>query len=441
MRIHAAFISLAFALALAGCPKEQHSSDARLEASDGAGIVVAYAGKTAPVPLNDLGHGGPRVPVARDEQGKRLAYPVPGGGSRIVYVVGDSLFIGPSSSAVRGGGTTDFSNAPPLDAALGAIFEHADKRRALAVTEVKKELGDAGVAKMLAAAAHVDDPAWDDALAQLPEPARIETKKQLARALEPGSPPGGLARAVRYAALDDKSRAGAWATRVRESLDPVREPAALAVLVRAIAKVDPAEGASIGCDVLHRKVVTKEATDVGARESLVEAAALAVAHGKGDCDAAVDTLGQESCMSWFRCVKGKPLTGAEPTNQDEPLCTAAELAAVIGTELDRKPNDVMTASSGTRASLFAYAALAAKNRVPAWFVTGHERRRFALTQPKEPACESGVAPGTACRCDEPVIRDAACRHRESATVSVGVCRFDVDEKQKKLTNVVATLPP
>jgi hypothetical protein len=438
VKIHAAAIALAFALV--ACPREQ-PSDARLESADGSGIFVAYSGKSAPVPVEDLGHGGARVPVVRDESGKRLAYPLPGGGSRIVYVVGDALFLGPSSASVRGGGTNDFSIAPKLDDALGAIFEHAGARRALAVTEVKKELGDGGVAKMLAASAHVDDPIWDEAFSKLPDAARADLKKQLARALEPGSPPGGLARVVRFAALDDRSRAHAWATRVRELLDPVREPAAAAVLVRAIAKLDPAEGASLGCHVLHEKLVTKDAPDPGARESLAEAAAIAVAHGKGECDAAVDALGDNWCVSWFRCANGKPLTGGETTNQDEPLCTPAEVAAAIAAELERNPDDVIAAASGTRTSLFAYAALAAKNRVPPQFVTAHGRRRYALTQPKDPPCESGVTPGTACHCDEPVIRDAACRHREGALVSVGVCRFDVDEKQKKIGNVVATLPP
>jgi hypothetical protein len=439
VRIHTAVIAIT--LALVGCPKEQPTSDARLESSDGAGIVVAYAGKSAPVPVSDLGHGGPRVPVVRDGQGKRLAYPLPGGGSRIVYVVGDSLFLGPSSAAVRGGGTNDFSNAPTLEFALGAIFENAGARRALAVSEVKKELGDSGLAKMLADSAHVDDPEWDKAFAQLSGAARADLEKQLTRALEPGSPPGGLTRAVRFASLDDKSRAGAWAKKVRELLDPLKEPAAAAVLVRAIAKLDPGEGASLGCDVLHKKIVTKDASDAMARESLVEAAAIAVAHGKSECAAAVDALGENWCLSYFRCAKGKPLTGGETTNQDEPLCTAAELAQILASELERKPDDVMEAKTGTRAPLFAYAALAAKNRLPAAFTTAHERRRFALTQPKDPLCESGVTPGTACRCPEPVIRDGACRHRESATVSVGVCRFDVDDKQKKITNVVATLPP
>jgi hypothetical protein len=69
------------------------------------------------------------------------------------------------------------------------------------------------------------------------------------------------------------------------------------------------------------------------------------------------------------------------------------------------------------------------------------RRRYAVTQPKEPECESGVAPGTACHCEEAILRDQACRHTEGTTVSVGVCKFEIDDKQKKLFNVVATAPP
>src|SRR5205085_9375008 len=127
-----------------------------------------------------------------------------------------------------------------------------------------------GDAKLPGAAAHVQAPAWDDAFAKLPEGARSDLKKRLARALEPGEPPAGVARAVRFAALDDKSHAKGWAGRVRELLDGVREPAASAVLVRAVAKADPAEGAALGCDVLARKPITKDANDVAAREVLVE---------------------------------------------------------------------------------------------------------------------------------------------------------------------------
>ncbi len=429
MRSHV--LALSFALALSACSKPAPGSDAKLE-SDGGKVVVAYAGKTAPVPTNDLGHGGPRVPVVRDESGKRLAYPLPGGGARIVYVVGDGLFLGPSGPAVRGGGQTDFSAAPSLDDALGAIFENAEGRRALAVGEVKKEKGDAGVARMLGAAAHVDDPAWDEAFAALPDAAKEDVKKRLAASLEPGSPPGGIARAVRFAALDDGARAPVLAARIHELVAQGREPRATAVLLRAVAKSDPARAAGVGCDVLH----AKPADDV-----LVEAAAIAVARGGGDCDVIEAALGDDACAPWFRCASGKPLDGREATKQDEPLCTKQELASAIDGELARTPDDVMRAASGTRTGLFAFAALAAKDRVPAAFASAHARRRYAVAQPKDPACDGAMTPGTPCRCEETVLRDWACRHRESQVASVGVCRFEIDDKTKKIQNVVATLPP
>src|SRR5690606_12016656 len=151
--------------------------------------------------------------------------------------------------------------------------------------------------------------------------------------------------------------------------------------------------------------------------------ALAVARGRGDCSALVDALGDDWCVPWLRCADGKPLTGNETTKQDEPLCTPDELAKAIDAGLARTPDDVVAAATGTRTAMFAYAALAPA-RLPPAFLAAHERRRFPLTQPKEPHCESGVSPGAPCHCDEPVIRDGACRHRESAIVSVGVCRFD-----------------
>lgn len=428
VRIHV----LVLALALAGCPKSNPGPEARLEPAGGS-IVVAYAGKTAKVPTEDLGHGGAHVPVAVDDAHKRLAYPLPGGGARFVYVVGDDLFLGPKGPAVRGGGATDFSSAPALEDALAAIFDNAEGRRKEAVAAVKKELGDAGVAKMLAAAAHVDDPAWDDAFAALDADAQKELKRRLAVSLEPGSPPGGLSRAVRLVSLDDPSiGAASLDARIHELTKAGREPRANAVLLRALARLDPARAAVVGCDVLY----AKPADDV-----LVEAAALAVAKGEGECGAIEAALGDDACAPWFRCAAGKPLDGRKATSQDEPLCTKADLAGELDRELERRPDDVMAGAAGTRTSLFAYAALVAKDRVPPSFVAAHARRRFQVVQPKDPACDTGMTPGTPCRCEESVLRDWACRHRESQIASVGVCRFEIDDKDKKIRAVVATLPP
>src|SRR5690606_16125025 len=113
---------------------------------------------------------------------------------------------------------------------------------------------------------------------------------------------GGVARAVRLVPLDDKSRVDLYAERVHEMLDPLREPAAAAVLVRAVARHSPSSGAVLGCHVLERKLLRKDAKDLAAREVLVEAAALAVARGRGDCSALVDALGDDWCVPWLRCA-------------------------------------------------------------------------------------------------------------------------------------------
>jgi hypothetical protein len=432
--VRSSLVFLAFALAVVACRSTSSAREARLEAVDG-GIVVSHAGRAAPVPFEDLGHGGARAPVSVERGGKRLAYPLPGGGSRIVYAVGDGLYLGPSGPTVRGGGQSDFSAAPPLDEALGAIFERAGARRAQAVVDVKKELGEAGVARMLGDASHLDDPAWDEAFGKLPEGARADVTKAVAATLEPGKPVRGLARAVRLADLFDPSRAPAFAARIRELAAPgreIREPRAAAVLLRALAKIDRAEGASVGCELVLRKPEDPV---------LLEAATLAVARGGGDCEAVASALGDDACSPWFRCAGGKPLDGRESTQQDEPLCTTAELASAIEAELERTPDDVLAGEKGTRPGLFAYAALAGKSREPASFLTAHARRRYALTQPKAPPCDPGLAPGTPCHCEESVVRDWACRHAESSSASVGVCRFEIDDEKKRLFNVVATPPP
>ena len=62
-------------------------------------------------------------------------------------------------------------------------------------------------------------------------------------------------------------------------------------------------------------------------------------------------------------------------------------------------------------------------------------------QAKEPACDSGVSPGTACHCDEATVRDQTCRQPVSTSIHIGTCKFEVDDKQKKLVNVTAALPP
>ena len=99
-------------------------------------------------------------------------------------------------------------------------------------------------------------------------------------------------------------------------------------------------------------------------------------------------------------------------------------------------------TTATTSTVFSYRLKPAQLwEVPAAFTTAHARRRYALVQPTEPSCESGVAVGTACHCDEATVRDQTCRQPVSSSVHVGVCKFEVDDKQKKLLNVVSALAP
>ncbi|MDB4938458.1 MAG: hypothetical protein JWP87_5430 [Labilithrix sp.] len=423
---------LALALATAACkgstpaPSGGTASSAELRARDGGPTELVLGEHALALDAAEL-PDAPRPQVMQDESGKRLAYVRRAGDVRFVYVVGGGLYVGPSAKA-----PIDFGAAPDLDHALGDLFETAGTRRAQLVADVAKDKGDAGVVRMLVDGAGTDGREWDEAFAKLPDARAAEVKTALAALLEKGKPTAGLKRAVVVAPLREPARAPMLAARIRELVDPVREPRAIGVMLRALASNDKAAAAQIGCDVLGRKP-----TD----EVLVESALLAVAAAGTDCANAATFLGDEVCVPSVRCNDQGPLTGRETTKQDEPLCTKEQIAKAIEKELARAPADALASASGTRPQLFAYGAVMNAGKVPAAVQQAHTRRRYAVAQPSTPECESGVAPGTACHCEEAILRDQACRHPEGNTVSVGVCKFDIDDKQKKLLNVVATLPP
>ena len=101
---------------------------------------------------------------------------------------------------------------------------------------------------------------------------------------------------------------------------------------------------------------------------------------------------------------------------------------------------MLALKSGTRKELFAFAALSAKGKVPEKMRLVHARRRYAIVQPKEPPCD-GAPTGSPCHCDEATMRDQVCRHDDASSVHVGLCKFEVDDKQKKIIGVVASLAP
>lgn len=444
-------LALAAVLALGACKGSSSSSSSSSSAGGtassaevrwtDAGVELALGDKALALPSGELAPSA-RPAVMQDESGRRLAYLDGAGDVRTVYVVNGSTYLGPTIKA-----PIDFGRVPSLDAALGVMFESANERRAQLVADVSKEKGEAGVVRLLVGGANVQAKEWDDAFAKLPEARAAEVKSGLAASLERGKPTPGLRRAVVLANLKDAARAPAFAERVRELIEPIREPRASAVLLRAVASLDRAKGAELGCEVLGKTPLdttnakgTPEEIDRPGREALVEAALVAIAAGATECPHVTAQLGEDVCLPYFRCTEAGPLTGRETSKQDEPLCTKEQLAKAAQQELERAPADVVSITGGTRPQLFAFAALSATGKVPATFAAAHARRRYALVQPKEPPCD-GASPGAACHCDEATVRDQTCRQPVSTSVHIGTCKFEVDDKQKKLLNVTAALPP
>jgi len=434
--------------ALAACkgsspaPSGGTASPAEVRWPDAGPAELAIAERVVALPSGELADAA-HPAIMQDETGARLAFVRAAGDVRLVYVVGSGAYLGPVTKA-----PIDFRAAPDLDHALGSLFETAGERRAKLVADVSKAKGDAGIARMLIDGAGVDGHEWEEAFAKLPEPRAAEVRAALAGLLERGKPTAGLERAVALTPLREPARAAALAARIKELTDPVRKPRATAVMLRSLTSVDKAQGSQLGCEVLGKKPLdtanakgTPEEIDLPGREALVEAALLAIAAAGTECPHVAAQLGEDVCTASFRCNEQGPLTGRETTKQDEPLCTKEQLAQAVTKDLARGPAEVLALSSGTRPQLFAFATLVARGKTPTTVTTAHARRRYAVVQPKEPECESGVAPGTPCHCEEAILRDQTCRHPEGNNVSVGVCKFEIDDKQKKLFNVVATAPP
>ncbi len=418
------------------------ASTAEIRWKDAGPPDFAVLERTLPLPSGELPDQA-HPAVVQDEQAKRFAVPLPSGETRYLYLVASSLYLG-----ARTKGAADFGTATDLDHALGTLFENAGARRSKLVADVAKALGDAGVARLLLAGGTVDGRDWDDAYAKLPEANQAQVKSGLAETLEKGKPSAGLRHAVALLPLREPARVPALAARIRELANGLHEPRASAVLLRALTSLDKAQAGAVACEVLERTPLdpklargAPEEVDAPGRELLAEAALLAVAIAGSDCKHVAALLGDEMCQPSFRCVESGPLDGRETSKQDEPLCTKEQIASAAAKDVERKPADVLNLTAAARPQLYAFAALLATNKVPELFLTAHARRRYELTQPASPSCEAGGEPGTPCHCDEPVIRDQACRHPGSKVVSVGVCKFEIDEKQKKLLNVVVTTPP
>jgi hypothetical protein len=431
-------IGLLLVLALLGCKNGDAGkpSGADVRWAD-AGPEISLGTLPVALPTDDFADGA-KPSVVQDDPGVRYAYTTKSGEIRVLYKVGDDVFVGPKMAA-----PVEFKRAPDLDGALGALFENAKAPglRAKLVADVKKTLGDVGTARMLADGAGVDAPEWNEAYAGLGDPG----KKQLATAMGPllqkGKPAAGLKRAVIMLPMrDPPPTAQQLEDRVRELAPKGEEQAAVGVLLRTLSKTARPRGAAVGCEVLKTAKKGQEETDPS-HEILIESALVAIANdvlagGALACKEEVAAALFDPCAPYLRCTSGAPLTGHETTTQEEPLCTKQEVATVVGKEIERTPADAVAASHGTRRELFAYAALLGANALPETFTAAHERRRYPITQPKEPACDSGLPVNTACHCDEAVLRDKACR---GPSMHPGLCKADVDDKAKKITNVVTAI--
>ncbi len=424
-------VALVLVLALgAGCRSNGGAaSDAQITTGAG-GAEITLGARKAELPADDIGKDVPSV--TRDETARRLAYRTSSGRARIVYLVGEGLFVGPLVAP-----PVDFRAVPDVERVLGTLFEAAGSRRGDLVREVRREKGDSGVVRLLVEAAHVDDPAWEEARKQLSAGSEGALADALASGLERGKPPVVLRRAVSVVDLRAPARASLVAERARDLASGTDEPRAAAALLRAVIANDVQKAADIACTVLAQKPAAPD----DERDSLVEAAALAVAVAGTTCPdpTGLESVLMDACKPWFRCSEGGPVAWSDTSKQDEPVCTKEQLAKAVDAELARSTRDVL--EGGARPGLFALAALTAKNAVPATFMNAHARRRYALGQPSEPACDTDLDPGTPCHCDEATVRLYACKEPTSSHIHVGVCRFDVDDKKKRIANVVATPPP
>lgn len=425
---------MAASLASGACRRD---NEVRVESKPGlSGTQITILGRTVDLPDGPLVKE--RVPeTATPFDGEKVfLLRAPSGEGQAVYFVGDATFVSPPIAR-------DAARPKPLDGALGDLFEAAGKRREELVRAVEKSLGPSGVAKMLAASAHVDDKAWDDAFAKLAPEGMAEVGRGLEGTFKPGAPSTGLKRAV--VAVELRNVAGGaktLAARARDLAGRGEAPRANGVLVRAVATLDKAEGGALGCEVLKKGGASD--ADPAARDVIVEAALVAIANAGTDCGdvgLVVKALGTDYCRAFFRCSASGPVSPRDASKQDEPPCTKEALAVALAKELERKPADVVASANGTRGPLFAYAALLGQGKVPEAFATAQARRQYAITQPEEPACTSpDLAPGTLCHCDEALIRDQTCRRSTTDDVHVNTCKFTVDDKTKRITNVASVLP-
>jgi hypothetical protein len=350
---------------LAACRREGSPSEARIT-TDGHVAEVELAGHRARLPPGDVLAEPPAV--EQDATGKRLSYRTSSGRARILYRVGDGVFVGPLTAY-----PADFAGVPPTEHALGPLFEMAGSRRGELIGEVRRAMGDEAVARLLAVDAYVDDPAWEEAKRALPAEVQRRLGNALVTGLQAGRPPVMLRRAVESVDLHAPWIASLVDARLLDREAAVSAPRAFAVLLRSVITSDRKQAGASACQLLREPLDTSGTSGDGA--VLLEAATLAVAAADVECPPArlEDPLLSDVCAPFYRCREARPIGREDASAKDEPLCTTQELARAVADEVERRPVDVLHERSA-RPGLFALAWLSSKNLVPASFVRAQEEQ-------------------------------------------------------------------
>jgi hypothetical protein len=417
---------LALALLLCACKQDpqpakgdmpESAIEARIERGDG-GRSSLVAGKFQAVALSRDEAEGVVVSDAT-----RVAVRSKRGGFRVFHAVGDRLVAEPDL-------LPDWK-AASLETEIRALWTANPESHAAFLAEGKRRGGDEAVARLLARTIDLDDAAWKSAEGALPEDKKRLLRAEVRRSLEPGAPSDPLLGAVASVDLAEPAIQAGLAIRIRELAGqrPVPHPRAVGAMLRALARSRSEEAGRVGCDVLAT-------ADPALGGAAVDAALLAVAHTKARCtDAVLKLLKDERCHPSFRCGSGGArIDPRAASDQTEPLCTAADLGPDVAREIARPTAEIL--KDETRwTERWALAALAATDAIPPAWITAHERRRYAIAQPKSPPCGEGAL-GAPCHCDEATLRDQACR-TDSSPVTVAFCRFEVDAKKKVIGGVTS----
>jgi hypothetical protein len=348
-------------------------------------------------------------------------------GTRLVYVAGNILVLGPKLKVL------DWATAPSFEQARSELYQNgSDAQRAQILEATKADASPGALAAFLVSVAGIrDGGAWWKSYEALPESGKAKVVQGLAKEITGTEKPTlSLERAVLV--VDLAAQSTSVLARLEALLLPGEEiasPLAVSVLLRAMLKEHPKEAGDLAC-----RALTKERANATIASSL----ALTIAKTKTACPALLWVLEANPCAPDVRCTEAGPVGPQKPSMQTEGVCTTAQALAFVDQELLRSAHDVMSTGEPA-ASIFALAGAPA---LPETFTRAHARRLYALAATTATApCSIDLKEGTACRCNEAILRDAACRSGEASSYRSGACAFTLLDAKKTIASVVSTRIP